>query len=211
MLIKILRPVVIGLTITAPLNVWSQKPDKAVDRQEILALIPKGVDPGNDDGKGMQKLIDMGAAAYPVLCEELLSADDYIAASRLLSPMIQSHGDKTLPRETIKKLIAKSSGASRQNEDMLIVSVQALKEIGNKEDTTVLLPLLNSTSKVVRFNVLQGLAKIGDEQAAKQIQAWLETQKSSMSEAEQTRDPSIREAEKAPTAIRDRLKNDAGQ
>lgn len=188
-----------------PIYAQSSPQGTKINNEQILALLPRGIDTLDEkDVQKYEQLVEMGATAYPALSAELLDTDSEIVASRIIGVFVESKGDKTVPRETIRKLVSKWDSSTRHGKAIREVSAEALGKIGTKEDASILLSLLNDKAKSVQIQSLRSLAKIGDENSIQQIQAWLVKKKGAMSKEEQGKDSSIHEAEKAAEVIQNR-------
>ena len=188
-----------------PVQAQSSPQGTKMNNEEIIALLPRGTDMLDEkDVQRYEQLVKMGATAYPALSSELLNTTDEITASRIISIFVESKGDKTVPRETIRKLVSKWDSSTRHGKAIREVSAEALGKIGTKEDVSVLFSLLDDKDKSVQIQSLRSLAKVGDEQSIQQIRVWIVKRRGSMSREEQDKDSSIHEAERAAEVIQHR-------
>lgn len=99
--------------------------EKALSKEEILALLPRGVDMDPTDLSKAERLVSIGSSAHEVLGAELVRVDDWITASRIIAVFVKSSGDKSIARRHLARFLEIS-----RNDDMWSsVRIQAAEAI----------------------------------------------------------------------------------
>ena len=81
--------------------------EKALSKEEILALLPRGVDLYGEELLKLEKLVSIGSSAYEVLGAELvrLPVDEWLTASRIITVFEKSNGDKSIARRYLTQFL----------------------------------------------------------------------------------------------------------
>ena len=104
--------------------------EKVFSKEEILALLPRGVDMDPADLSKAERLVSIGSSAHEVLGAELVRVDDWITASRIIAVFVKSSGDKSVARRYLARFLEIS-----RNDDMWpSVRTQAVEAIRKFEE-----------------------------------------------------------------------------
>lgn len=100
--------------------------------EAIRKLLPRvGFEPLDpSEHKKFEQLVALGEKAYPVLADQLLKTENYYEMRILKEIFLQSHGNKTIPRQAFATLLARHQGASIEDMDIQLLAKDALKKIG---------------------------------------------------------------------------------
>lgn len=81
--------------------------EKALSKEGILALLPRGVDLYGEELLKLEKLISIGSSAHEVLGAELvrLPVDEWLTASRIITVFEKSNGDKSIARRYLTQFL----------------------------------------------------------------------------------------------------------
>ena len=81
--------------------------EKALSKEEILALLPRGVDLYGEELLKMDRLVSIGSSAHEVLGAELvrLGVDEWLSASRIINIFVKSKGDKSIARRYLTQFL----------------------------------------------------------------------------------------------------------
>lgn len=135
----------------------------------IRKLLPTRVPPYSDaEEQNIDKLVQLGEAAYPALCQEMLAPNDEHIVQTIIYVLIKSKGDKTLPLAAIRKLaIVRAS-----EEDLRSSVVKALGKIGTPEDLIYLHKRMDDPDLSVQIDTVRSLGQIGGKDSVPLIEAW---------------------------------------
>lgn len=190
----------------------------SLTKEQVLQLIPQGID--FEDKKEIErynKLVSMGERAYPGLVQLLEDTKDRVEPnnrlliSTILSVFINSRGDKRVPIEATKRLLAKTKGEEKAAVDIRIIAVMCLGKIGRPEDRECIFSLLEDRDEKVRINALRALSKLGNEGDVKRIQDFLGKRKAQLTDDEIGKDYSLKEAEKVIEELKQKKNRGASQ
>lgn len=135
----------------------------------IRKLLPHTVPPySNEEIQNLDKLEQLGEAAYPALCQEMLAPHDEHIVQTIIAVLIKSKGDKTLPLSAIRKLaILRAS-----EEHLRSTVVKALGKIGTPEDLLYLHKQMDDPDIGNQFDTVWSLGQIGGKDSIPLIEAW---------------------------------------
>lgn len=174
---------------------YSLSAEPAYSREAILQLLPDMIPPYSEEvWRKLDKLEQLGEAAYPVLCEKMLASKDLHIIQAIIGLLIRSKGDKKLPLEAMRKLAIKSASDER----IRISVMNALGQIGTSEDVIYLQKQLEDSRIAVQIQAIRSLGQIGGKDSVPLIEAWGVRNGSDKYD--------IEEAKKAIESIRQRAK-----
>ncbi len=169
--------------------------EPAYSREAILQLLPDMIPPYSKEvWNKLHKLEQLGEAAYPVLCEEMLASTKLDMIQAIINVFISSKGDKKLPLEAIRNLAIKRDS----DEDIRDTVVRALGYFGKPEDVVYLHKRLADPELIVQISAVESLGQIGGIDSVPLIEAWGVKNSSDKYRTE--------EAKKAIESIRQRAK-----
>lgn len=143
--------------------------EPAYSREAILQLLPDMLPPYSEEvWRKLDKLEQLGEAAYPVLCEKMLASNDLYTIQPIIGVLIRSKGDKKLPLEAIRNLAIKSAS----DEDIRISVIKALGNFGTSEDVIYLHKQLEDPSIAIQIKAIWSLGQIGGIDSVPLIEAW---------------------------------------
>lgn len=174
---------------------YSLSAEPAYNREAILQLLPDMIPPYSEEvWRKLDKLEQLGEAAYPVLCEKMLASNDLSTIQAIIGVLMRSKGDKKLPLEAIRKLAIKSAS----DEDIRISVMMALGNIGTSEDVIYLHKQLEDPSIAIQIQAIESMGQIRGIDSVPLIEAW---------GVKNSRDKyRIEDAKKAIESIRQRAK-----
>jgi len=82
------------------------KDTEPLSRDEILALLPRGIDmeDANDIAR-YKRLVALGPSVHELLGEELLRVEDWTTASRIIAIFVDSRGDKAVAQKYLERFL----------------------------------------------------------------------------------------------------------
>jgi hypothetical protein len=177
-------------------------------KAQFLALVPDLYD--KDSQSKIQNLVAAGETLYPALVELLDQQrdphdDGYYGEINLCVELLpKTKGDKTLPIEATKRLLARIKGSDERVVDFRNIVIRLLGKIGRPEDLDCIMPYLEDGDKCTRIEALRGVANLGSQANVKRIQEFIDKKKGRPNADKTRKDPEDVEAEKAIEALRNK-------
>jgi len=135
-------------------------------------LLPKG--PDLDDMAEINRfqwLIDQGESVWEAMMAIVRECDEPVIASRALSVLLESKGDKRGVVADLKELMTKRLPRADGDEMWLMIDMaKAIAEMGGDEDVDILIPMLDHPRWEVRVNGARFLGWRGGEKALEALE-----------------------------------------
>jgi hypothetical protein len=185
-------------------------PDVQITKQEILKLMPLGVDLDEKWQANYLKLLSYGDRIYPQLHQIADETTDPRVESVIIAIVADGTGDKTVGRLAVKRILTRNLRVENvDGETIRNQAVIVLGKVGTSEDVDTVLSVLEESDERLRINAIRALARLGDAKSKDRISIALDRHASRAELGVEQRERAIREAKVAMKAIDARIETGA--
>ncbi len=113
-------------------------------------------------------LVEYGAEAFPIYQDILGNTE---SEPDVIAGVISVLSDVDAPKRQFRELVVPY--LSHKDDGVRYTSVFLMKQIGTREEASILVALLSDTDKLVRYEAAEALAVIGSQRELTAMDAWL--------------------------------------